>query len=274
MADGAQMILGPLGRDEVAVIFNQSGVDIPVIALNRGAVPPTPGNASFALSPEEEGLVAADHLADRGVMKVFAISQHDESAQRILGAFREQLRARGGEIVGEMSINDGTADIAASFQQALAGAKSPPNSVFLALRASQARLAAGQIRISPLAAVPRVSSSLILSGGSNTKLDTVLDGIELPVLPWLVDQRPSLPRPEELAKTLPSARGAAQPLFAFGMDAWQLAVYFDRLSSDPSFAVSGATGELRLDNSGIVQREPAWAVFSSGRPHAVAPPPR
>ena len=269
MADGAQMILGPLTREEVGAIFNQTDIDVPVIALNRGPVAPTPGNASFALSPEEEGVVAADHLADRGSLNVFVISQHDDTAQRTLAAFREQLRARGGEIVAELAVDGGTMD-AAALPQAVANAKSPPNAVFLALRATPARMVAAQLATSAISALPRISSSLILSGGGNARLDAGLDGIELPALPWLLDQRPLLPRPDELAKTLPSARGPAQALFAFGMDAWMLAVYYDRLSSDPAFSISGATGELRLDSFGTVQREPTWAVFSGGRPRAVA----
>ena len=30
----------------------------------------------------------------------------------------------------------------------------------------------------------------------------------------------------------------------------------------------GATGDLRLDGFGVIQREPNWAVISSGRPRA------
>jgi outer membrane PBP1 activator LpoA protein len=268
-ADGAQLILGPLGRDEVGAIFSQDGLDLPVIALNRGPMPPTPGNASFALSPEEEGFVAADHLADRHLLRAFAISQHDDTALRTLNAFREQLRARGGEVVGELSVADGVTPIAA----ALASAKAPPDAVFLALRAVPARMIAAQLATSSVSALPKISSSLILSGGGNSRLDSALDGIELPELPWLLNQRPSLPSPETLARTMPSARGGAQALFAFGMDAWKLAAYFDRLSRDPTFSISGATGELRIDSFGTVQRQPAWAVFSGGRPRAVTPSP-
>jgi len=264
------MILGPLTRDEVGAIFDQADVGVPIIALNRGPNPPTPGNASFALSPEEEGFVAADHLSDRGTLKVFAISQHDDSSQRTLAAFREQLTARGGEIVGELAVEDG-ASAAATLPQAVANATSPPDAIFLALRAAPARLIAAQIITSNLSALPWVSSSLILSGGG-ARLDSEFDGIELPALPWLLDQRPLLPSPEDLAKTMPSARGPAQALFAFGMDAWQLVAYFDRLSSDPTFSISGATGELRLDSFGTVQRRPTWAVFSGGKPRAVEAP--
>jgi outer membrane PBP1 activator LpoA protein len=270
VADGAQMILGPLTRDEVGAIFSQTDLGVPVIALNHGPTPPTPGNASFSLSPEEEGFVAADHLADRHVLKVFAVSQHDDTAQRTLAAFREQLRKRGGDIVAELSVDGSTMD-ASAIPQALAKATAPPDGIFLALRAAPARLVAAQISTSSISSLPRISSSLILSGGGNSRLDSLFDGIELPALPWLLDQRPLLPIPDSLAKSMPSARGAAQSLFAFGMDAWKLAAYYDRLSSDPAFSISGATGVLRLDSYGTVQREPTWAVFSGGRPRAVAP---
>ena len=267
MTDGAQMILGPLTREEVGVIFDQGDVGVPIIALNRGPLPPMPGNASFALSPEEEGFVAADHLADRHLLNVFVISQHDDTAQRTLAAFREQLHARGGAVVAELSTDSSSATI----QQALASATSPPDAVFLSLRATPARLIATQLATSSISALPRISSSLILSGGSSSRMDTLFDGIEVPSLPWLLDQRPQLPVPADLAKTMPSARGPAQALFAFGMDAWKLAAYFDRLTHDPAFSISGATGELRLDTFGTVQREPTWAVFSGGKPHAVGP---
>jgi len=270
VADGAQMILGPLTRDEVGAIFSQTDLGVPVIALNRGPTPPTPGSASFALSPEEEGFVAADHLADRHILKVFAISQHDDTAHRTLAAFREQLRNRGGDVVAELSVDSATLD-AAAIPQAVAKATAPPDAIFLSLRAAPARLVAAQLVTSSVSSLPRISSSLILSGGGNSRLDTMFDGIELPALPWLLDQRPLLPIPDSLAKSMPSARGAAQSLFAFGMDAWKLAAYFDRLNSDSSFSISGATGVLRLDSFGTVQREPTWAVFSGGKPRAIAP---
>ena len=54
-------------------------------------------------------------------------------------------------------------------------------------------------------------------------------------------------------------------LFGFGMDAWRLAAYLDALQRDPAAQVRGATGELQLDPLGVVQRTPAWAVFSGGR---------
>ncbi len=55
-------MVGPLGRDEVSALFGQGALPVPVLALNRGTVAPPAGNASFSLSPEDEGIAAAEYL--------------------------------------------------------------------------------------------------------------------------------------------------------------------------------------------------------------------
>ena len=109
-----------------------------------------------------------------------------------------------------------------------------------------------------------MATSLIASG-ANAKADIELEGIEYPELPWLLEQDSGLPNADALAQSLPSARGPSQRLFAFGADAWRLCAWFDRLYSDPSASIRGATGSLRIDITGPVQRTPAWAVFRGGR---------
>lgn len=259
--DGAQMLVGPLTRDEVNALFGLAELDLPVLALNRGTVPPPPGSAAFALSPEDEGAAAADRLLDRGMRRVLVVTQSDDNAQRALAAFRERLAARGGEIVGEATVSEGNPDYVPALQQAMKGTR--PDAIFLSLKAAQARLLASQMDTAALTGVPRVATSLILSG-ANLRMDTELDGIEYPELPWLLGLR-GAPDPDTLGRTLPSAQGGGSRLFAFGMDAWQLSAYLDHLASDPGAQVRGATGELQLDGFGGVQRKPAWAVFSGGR---------
>lgn len=265
IADGAQLILGPLTREAVDGLFAQDGVDVGVIALNRAQALP-PGSASFALTPDEEGLVAADRCLQRGLRRIWVIGQSDDNSQRALAAFRDELRARGGEIAGETQVAAAADSFGSQLTAQLAASHVAPDAVFLALRAAPARLVAAQLQDSTLAALPRLATSLILAGGGNARLDAELDGIEYPELPWLLGRRSDLPDADALAAQLPSARGSAQRLFAFGLDAWKLAAYYDRLTRDPGFTLQGATGQLRLDSLGVVQREPGWAVFRAGQP--------
>lgn len=260
--EGAQMLVGPLTRDDVNTLFSLPDLDLPVVALNRGTAPPPPGSAAFALSPEDEGAAAADRLMDRGLRSVLVVTQADDSAQRALGAFRERLKALGGQVITEVTVSETNPDYVPALQAAVASAR--PDALFLSLKAAQARLLSSQMDASGLIGVPRVATSLILSG-ANLRMDTELDGIEYPELPWLLGLRGGLPDPDTIGQTLPSTQGGGARLFAFGMDAWMLAAYLDQLASDPNAQLRGATGELQMDGLGGVQRRPAWAVFSGGR---------
>ncbi len=262
-ADGAQMIVGPLGRDEVSAVVGAADGSIPIITLNRGAKSPPLGTTSFALLPDEEGAAAADRLADRGIKSVLVFSNQSDNSQRGVAAFRDQLRKRGGDVVSDIAIAGETADLTARLS-ALQAAPNPPQAVLLALDAGQGRSIAAQLKASKLAGLPRMATSLILNG-ANAKADTELDGVEYPELPWLLDQGGGLPDADALARSLPSARGPSQRLFAFGADAWRLCAWFDHLYNQPSASIRGATGTLRIDISGPVRRTPGWAVFSGGR---------
>lgn len=267
IADGAQMIVGPLSRDEVNAVAGDIDGTVPTITLNRGGRQPAPDSTSFALLPDDEGVAAAHRLTDRGLGSVLVFANRSDSAQRAVTAFREALRKRGGDIVAEIPVSGEMSDIAAQLAALLAG-PTPPKAVFFSLDAGQARTIAAQLKISPLAGLPRIATSQILSG-SNARSDIELDGIEYPELPWLLNQVGNLPEPNALAKSLPGARGPAQRLFAFGADAWKLTAFFERLYDEPGFSVRGATGELRIDVTGPVQRSTSWAVFSGGRGRAV-----
>ncbi len=284
VAEGADLVIGPLARDSVAALFERGAISTPLLALNRGGeAPPPPGSVSFALAPEDEGIAAAERMLRRGWKRVIAAAGDDESAQRTLAAFREHFTARDGVVVAEVRLPESAPDYAPLIRQALnaAGTRSTSetsdgseiaapstaadaDAIFLAARSAQARLFAPQLRVAGVYDLPIVATSMIAAGGSNARLDRELDGIEFTELPWLISDRPGLPERQPLAENLDTARGAGARLFAFGMDAFQLAGRLDQLAADPNARIPGATGELRLDGFGQVQRAPAWARYSNG----------
>ena len=172
---------------------------------------------------------------DRGLRSVLVVTQADDNAQRALGAFRERFKALGGQVITEVTVSEANPDYVPALQAALAGAR--PDALFLSLKAAQARLLSSQMDTAGLIGVPRVATSLILSG-ANLRMDTELDGIEYPELPWLLGLRGNLPDPDTIGQTLPSAQGGGARLFAFGMDAWMLAGYLDQLSQRPGRAAA------------------------------------
>lgn len=282
--DGAQAVVGPLGREEVAAVFeaDREG-SLPILALNRSTtVPPPPGSLGFALAPEDEGAAAASRIARRAGLRVLAINAGEEFGQRAIAALSQRLALREGKVVATITLpsdspNYGPA-IAAALPQIGARAVAADgdtrieenrlavdiDAIYFAGRGDQARLLVPQLRVAGLYDIPIYASSQIISGTGTARLDRELDGIEFSESPWLLRSVPGTPSRESLAG-LDSARGGGARLFAFGLDAFRLIGHLDQISRDPAVTLDGATGTLRSDGLGQIVRTPAWARFRGGR---------
>ena len=263
IAEGADQIVGPLGREQVSALF-AAPQSVPLLALNRGNLDP-PGNAAeFSLAPEDEGTAIAAHLLSRNALQVLVLSNGDDHAQRSVQSFREALEAGGGAIVGTLAIVGDTPGDQSAALRSVATREGGVDAVLIALRGNEARVVVPQLFAAGLGDRLRVATSQLTSGTGNAAEDRALDGIAFVSETWTTSGLPGLPSPATLAVDLPTARGPAARLFAFGYDAWLLSADLHRLASQPEAGVDGATGRLSLSRDGRVLRAPAWASFSGG----------
>ncbi len=263
VAANADFVVGPLGRDEVTALFRESGLAVPMLALNRGALPPPDGSAGFSLAPEDDGLIGAEYLYNRERRNVVVIAGNDDNGQRAAAAFRERFSERGGTVVETLNVGDAPGDLSARLS---AATRNGADSVFLAMRGSTARAVAPQLALAGLGDKSRVATSQLTLGTGRPDQDSALDGIVFPTERWGAYTIPGLPPPATLGERLPTARGPAARLFAFGHDAWLLTAFLEKLALDANSELPGATGVLRLDGFGNVIRQPGWSTFSAGRP--------
>lgn len=261
-AAGADFVIGPLGRDEVTAVFRDSQLSVPVLALNRGAVAPPSGNAGFSLAPEDDGIIAAEYLLNRERRTALVIGGTDDNGRRAASAFRERFTERGGTVVDTLSVGDTPGDLAANLASA---SQRGVDAVFLALKGSTARAIAPQLALAGLGGKSRVATSQLISGTGKPEQDSALDGIVYPTEVWTARGVAGLPAASVAGASLPTARGPAARLFAFGYDAWMLTAYLEKLATGDNVQLKGATGELSLDGFGNVVRTPAWSTFSGGR---------
>lgn len=258
VAEGHDFVVGPLGRDEVGALFNRGTLPVPMLALNRAGEPPA-GNASFSLSPEDEGLAAAEFLLDQGAHRVLAVSGEEDTQRRAVAALRERLAERGGSVTDVVS--EGVSDFAP-----FAGKPGGVDAIFLAVKGGSARLLMPKLALAGLGGKPRVATSQLLSGTGKPENDRVLDGVAFPTESWTTGAGiRGLPSASSTAAMLPNAKGPAARLFAFGYDAWLITAYLEHMATSAEGLI-GATGVLRIDGFGNVQRTPGWSTFSSGVP--------
>lgn len=284
VSDGARLVVGPLTRGEVAAVFSQAQLPVPVLALNHPDDKQLPAaNASeFGLLPETEGAQAADHMIERSLRQVYVLVSTDDFAQRAAGAFKAELAARGGQLAGTITLPPGVTSYAsiiaglklptapAASAPATSGTAAPAESsvvsdagIFISMRPAQARLLLPQLRIAQVN-LPVFATSHVYEGNDDAAANRDLDGVEFCDAPWLFDAQPGLPNRDGVAARLPAARGGAARLFAFGMDAWNLVPYLDWLRAHPGSYVPGASGQLAADQFGRVRRVLIWAQFQNG----------
>ena len=307
-ADGAQLIVGPLTRTEVAAIFGQAQLPVPLLALNHpdDKSLPSSGASEFGLLPETEGAQAADHMVERGIHSAYVIVSEDDFARRAASAYKAELEARGGHVAGMATVRTG----AVNYAGAIAGLNIPPaaaaapsapapaasaaapasaatpapvgsaapaavpastgdTGIFISMRPEQARLLLPQLQVAHIA-LPVCGTSHIYAGVDDAASDRDLDGTEFCDAPWLFDAQPGLPNHAAIAAQLPAARGTSARLFALGMDAWNLVPYLDWLREHPGSYLPGATGQLTADQFGRVRRVLVWAKFQDGLAHPLS----
>src|SRR5690554_4942322 len=222
---GADYVLGPLGRDEVAAVLAEPArLSVPALALNRAGEETPTGSFSFAMAPEDDGITAANRLLSQNVQRVLVLAGGDESARRSVDAFRRQLEAGGGQVSDMMVVVGGEQP---DMVEALRNAMLKPDgaqAVFLALRMAEARAIAPQLVEAGYATRPRIGTSQLFASG-NAEEDAVLDGIAFPTERWTSSGVAGLPMASTVANVLPTARGPAARLVAFGHDAWLLAAF-------------------------------------------------
>ncbi|MCW0391902.1 penicillin-binding protein activator [Xanthomonas sacchari] len=258
---GADFVVGPLGRDEVTALFGRDALPVPVLALNRGTHAPPGGSAGFSLAPEDDGIAAAEYLLAHERRNTLVIGSNDDNGRRAVAAFRDRFSERGGKVAGSVSVADTPGDIGAQLRNAGAA-----DSVLLAVKGNTARALAPQLALAGFAGKTRVATSQLMLGTGKPEDDLVLDGIVYPSELWNVRGVGGLPAATSVADMLPTARGPAGRLFAFGYDAWQITAYLEKLATGKDSGLRGATGVLHLDGFGNIVRTPAWSTFSGGRP--------
>ncbi len=277
--DGARLVVGPLARDAVTAVLNQRQLPVPVLSLNylTEQTPPPANTSTFGLLPETEGSQAADHMLDGGLHEAWIIVSDADFAQRAASAFKAEFTAKGGRVAGMTTLPAGSVNFTSLIQgmgmpvqpastpaSPAAPVAAPPSAgLYISMRPEAARLLLPQLHLARIA-LPVYASSHVFGGTDNAGADSDLNGVEFSDAPWMFDAQSGLPNHAALAALLPSARGAAARLFAFGMDAWSLVPYLDWMRSHPGSYLPGASGQLSADRLGRISRVLSWARFDNG----------
>ncbi len=293
--EGAEFIVGPLTREEVATAADLASPHPPILALNF--VPserPTPATFyQYALSPEDEARLAARRILDDGHRHGVAIVPSGDWGTRVLAAFKQELEAGGGSLFAATAVDAAQTDFSDPVMQILrisdsrarhkrlesilgtklefeARRRADLEFIFAPGQAGMERLLRPQLRFHYAGDVPTYATSDAFEPDARANQD--LEGLMFPDMPWMLGG--------DLADAVRAAVRDAWPnggprrgrLFAFGFDSYRLAVALRERGVSNTVGIDGLTGHLSLDAERRVHRDLNWAQIHDGEVRLLQPP--
>ena len=292
VADGAQLVIGPLGKEAINKIVDSGDMDVPTLLLGHTDENIDANSAvfQFGLSPEEEAKLAAERAYLDGHRTV-SILYSEEAGQgtRLLNAFSDHWLKLGGIVLSTtayelyqqdyrepvkqmLNITDSEARkqaLAATIQKTVRfrpRRRQDIDCIFLAADAKHGRLIKPQLNYHGASRLPVYSTSHIFTGRRDYIKDADLDGIRFGDMPWMLIEDGDIYQLRMRQGNWPYARTQLDRLYALGMDSYSVIPYLSRISSDTSLRFSGVTSSLNVGNDGELRRTLLWARFSRGVP--------
>ncbi len=293
ISEGADMVVGPLLKQNVTELVGVANGEVPVLALNRGNVGgyTPPAFYQFALDPAEEAReIARGALAD-GYTRAIALVPSTGWGQRILESFTSELIDNGGQLLASTAYDPGEQDYSSAITRALnldqskerfrrlsdllgkypefePRRREDADFVFIAAYPEQGRLLRPQLKFHYAAKLPVYATSAIYQAGAMANND--LDGLQFADMPWQLSMtKETGGLRQKVASAFPGLEENQPRLLAMGVDAFRLLPWLYNRQTDLQLA--GATGHLGMTPDGVIYRQLQWARFRSGEPRISKP---
>lgn len=284
VADGADVVVGPLDKESVKALARESGLGVPTLALNYGDDEGTlAGNLfQFGLSPEDEANAVAERAAQDGLTQAAALIPKSDWGERMLKAFKTRFEQLGGRVVTVQSYDAEGTDFATPLRNLLADGdtrtrKTQGNAryrqdvdfLFMAAYPRQARQIQPQMSFN-YANLPVYATSHVYTGRPDKGADSDEDGIVFCDMPWVFDGA-AQPLQQAITRLWPQSADQFRRLYALGVDAYALTPALSRKLSGLAEPFAGQTGLLQMDAARRIRRSLTCARFVAGEPRALAP---
>lgn len=299
IADGAELIIGPLTKEKISELSASADLTVPVLALNHVEGLFKPNLYQFALSPIDNAEQLAQKARFDGHYKALILTPANEQGERSANYLSEAWLQNGGEILEIQRYDPSQHDFSAPIKNLLNQDESQiryqslrrllgrnldytprrrhdVDAILLNANPTSARSLNPQLRFYHAANVPVYATPDLYSGAPNPSRDIDLNNISFCDIPWFFSDfyQGALSR-TELQNESRQFSDKHPRLIAMGIDAYNLVSYLSSLNTQP---YAGATGTLSLNAENRITRELVCAKFSHGIPVATGyanqtPPP-
>ena len=284
-ANGVDLFIGPLEKDKVAALA-EARLPVPVLALNRLALPDDArinGNLfQFGLAPEDEAIQIARRAQKDQHRRVLLIAPSDNWGDRSVEAY--QSATEGFDTKTIIARYDDDVTYAQFVRQILEVDESQARSdelrrmigrgfeftprrrqdlsmIALLSNGDDARQLSPALAFYYADDLPIFATSQVNDVNATRINNLDLNGVQFLDIPWKLLPRDDLG--DRIVNAWPAASGSLGPLFAMGMDSYNLLPRLKQMREFPSTRFYGTTGALRIEQQ-ILRRDLTWATMEDG----------
>ncbi len=284
VADGAQLVIGPLNKKYIKELAERNDLSVPVIALNYVEGLVKSNLYQFALSPIDEVQQAVQQAGLAGHKNAIILAPRTADGQRMSQYLQHTWEASGGNILqvqtfdqkakdysfpvrGMLSVNESRARFQ-QLQKVIGIVEYQPRRrqdidvIFLAASDKNARLINPHFYHNRAGSVAVYGLAKVYSGYADKNKDMDLEGISFCTIPWLFEESYqgdlSMSSLQDIREQFPQRYLS---LIAFGIDAYAVVANINDLATIPYY---GATGDLLLNEYNRIARQLVCAKFKNG----------
>ncbi len=289
VAGGAEIVIGPLRKENLATLAALPHLDTPLIGLNylsdsaQAAVPAHNKLLQFGLSVDDEARQIAQRAWLEGHRSALLITPDTKWATTAREAFHKYWTELGGRLISATPYSLKQTDFSAIVRPALLLDQSKQrrdklrrtlgknlemteqrrqdiDMIFIIAYPNQGRQLKPTLDFYYAGDLATYATSHIYTGTDNPRRNRDLEGIRFSAMPWTIPGTVS-----DKLKPTATLRSTYRNLFALGVDAYQLHQWADMMRAYPQTPFFGHTGTLTLGDNDRIQHSYPWAEFYQGK---------
>jgi outer membrane PBP1 activator LpoA protein len=286
VAEGAEMVIGPLDKQRLRLLFDEVDLPVPTLALNRVenyGIPPQQ-LFQFGLAPQDEASQIAEIAFLDHRKNAMIIAPQGTWGDKVSLAFSQRWESLGGKVLARSTFT-GQDDYSVTIKnalllqdsekraqqvQSLAGEhieflprrREDIDMVFLLARPQQARSIKPLLDYHYAGDLPVYATSRLYSGTLSPKKDRDINGVKFTDMPWMLET--ASPLRQTIDTEIPQSK-QYQRMYALGIDSFQLHPRLRQLEVVPNSRVYGQTGTLKLNQRNEIERQLLLAKIKRGR---------
>ncbi|HAA46219.1 MAG: hypothetical protein XD36_0139 [Halomonas sp. 54_146] len=279
----AQLIIGPLDKDQVTQLEQRDSVPLPTLALNYGSGDSNQAQRLFqyGLSAEDEAQQAARRAWQDGHRQMSMMVPDNSWGRRVGEAFWNEWQSLGGDITNAVRYNpESSVSNAVKTALNVSGERARLNNIdalFLLALPEYARQVPPTMDYYYAPNLPIYATSHLHDGRLQARLNQDLNDVMFLDIPWQIPDaavggEEAVPFASTYRRLRDESDASMFRLMAMGVDAYELAIRLSNLAELEGF--SGSTGTLYLRSDGRIYRELPWAKFQNGVPTPILIPNR